>query len=84
MAQKEINILCFTDDTVIIAQNEDKLQIMLCKFSQFAEKYNMHVPLSKTNTMSTSKEPLRFKLSLNNKNIIQVMTFNYLKVIALI
>lgn len=82
MGQKEIKILCYADDTVLIAENEEDLQRMLHKFNQTAEEYNMQISISKTQAMTISKEPLRCKLSLNNKTIEQVMTFNYLGAIT--
>ena len=78
MGHTEFKILCFADDAVLIAESEDNLQRMLFGFN----KYNMSMSIPKTKSMTISKEPIRCKLALNDQPIEQVMSFEYLGIIA--
>ena len=49
LGDTEIKILCYADDAVIIAEDENDLQRLLHTFYTTAKNYNM----------MTSKEPLR-------------------------
>ena len=82
MGQTEFKILCYADDAVLIAESEDNLQRMLFEFNQTANKYNMSISIPKTKSMTISKEPIRCKLVLNDQPIKQVMSFEYLGIIA--
>ena len=82
MGQTEFKILCYADDAVLIAESEDNLQRMLFEFNQTANKYNMSISIPKTKSMTISKEPIRCKLALNDQPIEQVMSFEYLGIIA--
>ncbi|XP_045465000.1 uncharacterized protein LOC123674152 [Harmonia axyridis] len=73
-----IKIVCFADDALIIAENEDDLQRLLNAFYVKAKSLNMQISITKTKTLVVSKEPVRCKLSLENKIIEQVMSFDYL------
>ncbi|XP_044753795.1 uncharacterized protein LOC123313132 [Coccinella septempunctata] len=69
-----IKIICFADDALIIAENEDDLQRLLNAFYVKAKNLNMQISITKAKTLIVSKEPVRCKLSLENK----VMSFDYL------
>ena len=78
MGQTQFKIVCYADDAVLIAKNEDDLQRMLFEFNKAATKYNMSISIPKTKSMTISKEPIRCKLALNGQPIKQVMSFEYL------
>ncbi|KAK9887098.1 hypothetical protein WA026_020042 [Henosepilachna vigintioctopunctata] len=78
MGDKEISILCYADDAVLIAENEDDLQRLLHQFNLTAKSFNMIISASKTKCMTTSKTPLRCKLEVDGKSIQQEMKFKYL------
>ncbi|XP_055714317.1 uncharacterized protein LOC129808563 [Phlebotomus papatasi] len=80
MSSDQYNIVCYADDAVLMAENEDDLQRLLQKFNISALKYNMSISTSKTKALTVSKEPIRCKLYLNNAPIEQVMEFKYLGV----
>ena len=82
MGQTEFKILCYADDAVLIAKSEDNRQRMLFEFNQTANKYNMSISIPKTKSMTISKKPIRCKLALNDQPIEQVMSFEYLGIIA--
>ena len=52
------------------------------EFNQTANKYNMSISIPKTKSMTISKETIRCKLALNDRPIEQVMSFEYLGIIA--
>ncbi|KAL6421492.1 hypothetical protein ACFW04_011244 [Cataglyphis niger] len=70
MGDRSLRILCYADDAIIVAENEDDLQRLLNKFKTTAERFNMFISLKKTQVM----------LMINNHIIEQVMDFNYLGV----
>ncbi|XP_056633527.1 uncharacterized protein LOC130443087 [Diorhabda sublineata] len=78
MGTYKINILCYADDAVLIAESEDDLQRMLHAFSKLAENLNMEISTSKTKCMTIAKEPLCCKLTIYNTTIDQIMYFEYL------
>lgn len=80
MGPHKINIVCYADDAVLVASNEDDLQRQLHSFNTRAQEYNMQISAEKTKCMVISREPRRCKLELEGKSIEQVMTFNYLGV----
>uniref|UniRef100_A0A1B0GQC6 Uncharacterized protein n=1 Tax=Phlebotomus papatasi TaxID=29031 RepID=A0A1B0GQC6_PHLPP len=80
MGSDQYNIVCYADDAVLMAENEDDLQRLFQKFNISALKYNMSISTSKTKALTVSKEPIRCKLYLNNAPIEQVMEFKYLGV----
>ena len=82
IGQTEFKIMCYADDAVLITQSENNLQRMLFEFNQTANKYNMNISIPKTKSMTISKEPIRGKLALNDQPIKQVMSFEYLGIIA--
>ena len=78
MGNNKINIICYADDAILIADNEDNLQRLLHKMVTTAKTYNMTVSTTKTKSMVISREPIRCKLEVKNKMIEQVMEFQYL------
>ena len=78
MGEKKINILCYADDAVLVAENEDDLQRLLHQFNLVAKSFNMVISASKSKCMTTSKTPLRCKLEVNGSIIQQEMRFKYL------
>ena len=60
-----IQIACYADDAVLIADSEDKLKELLNKFCTTAKTYNMAVSTSKTKTL-TAKEPVLCKLVIDD------------------
>lgn len=80
MGQQEIKIVCYADDAVLLANNEDDLQRLLHLFNVTAKKYNMTISTEKTKCLVTSKNPVRCKLEVDGNIIEQVMTFRYLGV----
>ncbi|XP_015181515.1 PREDICTED: uncharacterized protein LOC107069067 [Polistes dominula] len=78
MGNKEVTILCYADDAVLIAENEDDLQRLLHQFTRTANTVNMKISAEKTKCMTTVKIPIRCKLEIEGKVIQQVMRFRYL------
>lgn len=78
IGKREIKIVCYADDAVLLAESEDDLQRLLFRFKTTAEEFNMRISTEKTKSLTISKEPLRSKLSVDNNTIEQVMSFNYL------
>jgi hypothetical protein len=52
MENKEINIICYADDAVLIADNDDNLQRLLYQFLLSSQKYNMKISVGKTKTLT--------------------------------
>lgn len=77
MGCKNINIVCYADDAVL-ASSEDDLQRILHQFLKSAKMYHMRVSKQKTKCLTTSREPLRYKLEIKGTVIEQVMSFKYL------
>lgn len=78
MGNENISILCYADDAVLIAENEDDLQRLLYLFNSIAKSLNMVISVTKTKCLTTSKYPLRCKLVVDDQIIQQEMTFKYL------
>lgn len=78
MGNREIQILCYADDTVLIAEDEDDLQRLLHQFNITAKKFNMKISAEKTKSVVISKEPIRCKLEIDGQMIEQVMSVKYL------
>jgi hypothetical protein len=58
MGNKEINIICYADDAVLIADSKDNLQRLLHQFMLSCQTHNIKISISKTKTLTVSKEPL--------------------------
>lgn len=78
MGNHNITILCYADDAVLIAENEDDLQRLLHKFNSIAKTFNMAISVPKTKCMTTAKTPLRCKLAVDKEILQQEMKFKYL------
>ncbi|XP_057652376.1 uncharacterized protein LOC130891569 [Diorhabda carinulata] len=78
MWDRNITILCYADDAVLVAKNEDDLQRLLNLFNWTAKSFNMIISASKTKCMTTSKTPIRRELVVDDQIIHQVMKFKYL------
>ena len=59
MGNKEVRILCYADDVVLVAESEDDLQRLLHQFNKTAKKFNMVISTAKTKSMTTSKTPMQ-------------------------
>ena len=70
-----IQIVCYADDAVLIADSEDKLQELINKFCITAKTYNMAVSTSKTKTLTIAKEPVQCKLVIDDTLLEQVYLF---------
>lgn len=81
MGQTEFK-MCYADGTVLITENNNNLQRMLFELYQVAKKYKMCISIPKTKSMTISKKPIRCKMALNDHPIEQVMSFEYLEIIA--
>ena len=81
---RNINNIRYADDTVLIADSEEKLQKLLTKLSKVSEEKGLSINLSKTKILVASKkdDPPRCNITLNrNKTtskIKQVNEFEYL------
>ena len=77
MGEKKINILCYADDVVLVAENEDDLHRLLHQFNLEAKSFDMVISASKSKYITTSKTPLRCKLKVTGSIIQQEMRFKY-------
>lgn len=73
-----ISIVCYADDALLVADNEDDLQRLLYRFHLTSIKYNMKISAHKTKSLVVAKNPIRCKLTINDQMIEQVMSFKYL------
>lgn len=80
LGDKELKIICYADDAVLVSEDEDNLQRMLYQFEKTATKYNMEISVAKSKVLTISKEPRRCKLAIYNEPVEQVMSFKYLGV----
>ena len=55
MGNDPIHMICYADDTVLIAESEENLQTLLLKFDQMAESFNMVISLNKTKSLTISR-----------------------------
>ena len=70
----------FADDTAVIADSEDNLQLLLTTSKDACEKHGMEINTKKykTEVMVISKEPEKCSIYLNEEKINQTETFTYL------
>lgn len=57
MGTREIKLICYADDVVLIADNEDDLQRMLYRFEQVAHELNMEISIDKTKVLTIARYP---------------------------
>ena len=75
MGDKEIKVICYAEDVVLISESEDHLQRLLYKFEKTASAFNMLISTSKTQCLTIAKKPLRCKLAVYERSMKQVMNF---------
>lgn len=75
MRERSLIILCYTDDVILIAENEDDLQRLLNRFKTTAERFNMFISHKKTKAMVIAKDPTKCKLMVDDQIIEQIMSF---------
>ena len=80
IGETSIPILCYADDAVLIAENEDDLQALLDRFNTNSVRLNMKISTTKTKSMVISKTPHTCNLEINNTSIEQLSRINYLRV----
>ena len=75
-----INNLRYADDTVLIADSEDKLQRILTTVAEESEKKGLQLNAKKTECMVISKKSVipKCNITCRGENIKQVDTFKYL------
>jgi hypothetical protein len=74
-----VNMQLFADEMLIIQENEDTLQKSMCELQKLGNSYNFNISTTKVMAFQ-GKYPIRSKIILNNKFIIQqVSNFNYLE-----
>lgn len=77
MGRNKINIICYADDAVLIAETEDDLQRQLHKLHLTAAQLNMNISVGKSKCMTLTREPIRCKLVVQDQPIEQVSKFKY-------
>jgi len=78
MEDKEMKILCYADDAVILSEDEDNLQRLLYKLQQIAKTFKMQISIKKTKSPSISRNPRKCKLAIYDQSVEQEMSFKYL------
>ena len=77
-----IHHVCYADDTVILAENEEDLTRYLNKLSNIGKKYSIEINKKKTKSMlATSKGHKTIKSRIGDGRIEQVTKFQYLGVL---
>ena len=66
---RNINNIRYADDTVLIADSQEKLQKLLTKLSKVSEEKGLNINLSKTKILVTSNKdnPPQFNITQNRK-----------------
>ncbi|GJQ72505.1 hypothetical protein Trydic_g3576 [Trypoxylus dichotomus] len=64
MGQEPTKILCFADDAILMADNEDDLERLLYRFQTKAKSLNMQISVEKTESMVIPKSPLDIRSKL--------------------
>ena len=73
-----IHHVCYADDTVILAENEEDLNRYLNKLSDIGKKYSIEINKKKTKSMLvTSKGHKTIKIKIGDDRIEQVTKFQY-------
>ena len=57
-----IQIMCYADDAVLIADSEENLQILMTKFDEMTEKLNMEISLNKSKRLLVSKRNINCEI----------------------
>lgn len=69
MGDEEIKVICYADDSVRVAEDEDNLQRLLYNFEQMA--FNMKIYTTNTKSHTVSRKPWRCKFDIYNKSVEQ-------------
>ena len=72
MGNAPIHIICYADDAVLIADSEENLQTLLLRFDQTAERINLEISLSKTKSLTVSRNYTKCEVQLKGTPIEQV------------
>ena len=75
-----INNIRYADDTVLIADTEEKLQKLVDEFNRISETYGLKINIKKTETMVVTKSDTvpACNITINNTSIKQANSFIYL------
>ena len=74
-----LNMLLFADDQVLIAPDENTLQLQIHLLDQIITKYDGKISTQKTKVMAHyGKDAIRTKIILRDKPLEQISNFNYL------
>jgi hypothetical protein len=77
MRNNPIHTICYTDDSVLIANSEENLQILLLEFDEMVESLNTEISVSKTKSLTTSRHNIKCEVKLRDTTIKQVPNFNW-------
>ena len=77
---RNLNNIRYADDTVLIADSEDKLQRLVQGLMQASGEHGLKLNTSKTKVMVISKgdEDVRTHINVNGEELEQVSRYNYL------
>ena len=74
-----INNLRYADDTVVIAETSEDLQILINRIVECSEEYGLSLNINKTKMMVVSKSPQNFlDITVHDQRIERVRKYNYL------
>lgn len=82
MGNKEVKILCYADDAMLVNKSENDLQRLLYQFNKTAKKFNMIMSAANTKSMTMSKAPIKCKLVVDDKIISKERKFKWIYVDA--
>ncbi len=74
-----IEELMFTDDLVLVAEDQIRFQEMVSNIDQQCKTYGMRISRDKTEVMVTSREPIQCDIKLDGETLRQVEQFKYLR-----
>ena len=67
--ENSIEELMFADNSVLIAEDQIRLQEMVSNLDQQCNKYGMRIPRDKTEVMVTSREPIQCDIELDGETL---------------
>ena len=73
-----LNELLFADDQVILNENSIALQQHTEAFNRVCKKYGIKISISKTKSMTVSREPKMLEIKINQNTLKQAKEFKYL------
>ncbi|CAG9837276.1 unnamed protein product [Diabrotica balteata] len=77
MGEKQLKIIRYVDDAILLSQSKDDLQRIRHQFHITSRKFNMLIFPKKTQCMVTPANLLRCKLELEDPMIEHVIEFKY-------